>query len=738
MRHFGQYVAEQREYLGLAVEALGARMEVSADVVRRIEASRSAPLDDLLFATIARGLGVEPRALEVGFDWACAPFGYVEHLPVPADGATRTLKMVSAVLLAAVLGYLACGGGFSGKSDRAPVVKMSGDYPGLAVGEAQAVACAVGPDRTGAVGTESFCVDQELPQKVAGAVEDESVAGAAGGIGAVGAAVDAVVYEYRAVAVEDTAPEMAVGLEPASLGDVRFAGDDAEAGEGEGDRGGRYFEAVGWLSARGAGGGEAERVRGVEEEAEGADVGHVAGLEFEGEGIGPDAAVGHEETGPVGAVLGDAIEGRVVEAVAAAGDGFVADGLAEFAEVVQGVGGVDADGLAGLAERLAGAVEADEAAQVCGREAAAGYGRSKHGVLQSQSESVASSRKSSVASACLGFCKLRTNRSTCSAKCRPSRLSCRYVATKSATSSTVGSASGDWKYTQMRIHRRQMFLGCSDGRRVDMVLPRCVAVPGEAQITSVVDVVYPFQTCLQYNVTGNWGAGSGGALAGGQAVFGAVVEGDDDFRNARGVAGLEPVVDDAGDEVGAGGEIVLIGDAVEFLNVGGRKDGVDGDGLRSRSLGHGCEAMSGGGRGQGAGRERLGCQAGRRGLDGGPHRVTARRMARGQSKSARATNSRAPVARRAEKAMRATRRGSGSGSGIGGLYGARPQGGHGAAKAGGEGEELAEPKQLRDAETLEPKMLNIDTTTAQRRFKDLQIHTQIRERYGDTARKLYG
>jgi hypothetical protein len=55
-------------------------------------------------------------------------------------------------------------------------------------------------------------------------------------------------------------------------------------------------------------------------------------------------------------------------------------------------------------------------------------------------------------------------------------------------------------------------------------------------------------------------------------------------------------------------------------------------------------------------------------------------------------------------------------------------------------EDLASEKQLANAEgdDDQEKMLGIDATTAQRRFKDLQIYQQVKERYGTTAEKLFG
>lgn len=53
-------------------------------------------------------------------------------------------------------------------------------------------------------------------------------------------------------------------------------------------------------------------------------------------------------------------------------------------------------------------------------------------------------------------------------------------------------------------------------------------------------------------------------------------------------------------------------------------------------------------------------------------------------------------------------------------------------------EGLASEKQLDDAEgdDDQPQMLNIDTATAQRRYKDLQIEQQVRQRYPTTAAQL--
>jgi Phage minor capsid protein 2 len=54
-------------------------------------------------------------------------------------------------------------------------------------------------------------------------------------------------------------------------------------------------------------------------------------------------------------------------------------------------------------------------------------------------------------------------------------------------------------------------------------------------------------------------------------------------------------------------------------------------------------------------------------------------------------------------------------------------------------ESLASEKELDDAEgdDDQEKMLNIDQSTAQRRFKDLQLHQQVKERYANTAAKLF-
>ena len=55
-------------------------------------------------------------------------------------------------------------------------------------------------------------------------------------------------------------------------------------------------------------------------------------------------------------------------------------------------------------------------------------------------------------------------------------------------------------------------------------------------------------------------------------------------------------------------------------------------------------------------------------------------------------------------------------------------------------EELAEPKQLADAEPLADakKLLGMDTSRAQRSFKDLQLHAQVKDRYATTEKKLFG
>lgn len=55
-------------------------------------------------------------------------------------------------------------------------------------------------------------------------------------------------------------------------------------------------------------------------------------------------------------------------------------------------------------------------------------------------------------------------------------------------------------------------------------------------------------------------------------------------------------------------------------------------------------------------------------------------------------------------------------------------------------EELASERQLDLAEgdDDQAKMLNVDPATAQRRFKDLQLQQQVRERYASTAKKLFG
>lgn len=55
-------------------------------------------------------------------------------------------------------------------------------------------------------------------------------------------------------------------------------------------------------------------------------------------------------------------------------------------------------------------------------------------------------------------------------------------------------------------------------------------------------------------------------------------------------------------------------------------------------------------------------------------------------------------------------------------------------------EELASDAQIEQAEILSSseKLLGMDTSEAQRSFKDLQIHAEIKERYATTARKLFG
>jgi hypothetical protein len=55
-------------------------------------------------------------------------------------------------------------------------------------------------------------------------------------------------------------------------------------------------------------------------------------------------------------------------------------------------------------------------------------------------------------------------------------------------------------------------------------------------------------------------------------------------------------------------------------------------------------------------------------------------------------------------------------------------------------EELAEPQQLADAEPLEDtrKLLGMDTSRAQRSFKDLQLQAQVKDRYATTEQQLFG
>jgi hypothetical protein len=55
-------------------------------------------------------------------------------------------------------------------------------------------------------------------------------------------------------------------------------------------------------------------------------------------------------------------------------------------------------------------------------------------------------------------------------------------------------------------------------------------------------------------------------------------------------------------------------------------------------------------------------------------------------------------------------------------------------------EELASPLQLEQADGLDDadKLLGDDVSTAQRKFKDLQIHAQQKDRYASTAKKLFG
>lgn len=55
-------------------------------------------------------------------------------------------------------------------------------------------------------------------------------------------------------------------------------------------------------------------------------------------------------------------------------------------------------------------------------------------------------------------------------------------------------------------------------------------------------------------------------------------------------------------------------------------------------------------------------------------------------------------------------------------------------------EELAEPQQLADAEPLGDarKLLGMDTSKAQRSFKDLQLHAQVKDRYATTEKRLFG
>lgn len=55
-------------------------------------------------------------------------------------------------------------------------------------------------------------------------------------------------------------------------------------------------------------------------------------------------------------------------------------------------------------------------------------------------------------------------------------------------------------------------------------------------------------------------------------------------------------------------------------------------------------------------------------------------------------------------------------------------------------EELAGQQQLADAEPLDDakKLLGQDTSKAQRMFKDLQLHAQVKDRYADTEQKLFG
>jgi hypothetical protein len=55
-------------------------------------------------------------------------------------------------------------------------------------------------------------------------------------------------------------------------------------------------------------------------------------------------------------------------------------------------------------------------------------------------------------------------------------------------------------------------------------------------------------------------------------------------------------------------------------------------------------------------------------------------------------------------------------------------------------EELASPAQLEQAEGLDDadKLLGDDPARAQRKFRDLQIHTQQKDRYSTTAQKLFG
>ena len=54
--------------------------------------------------------------------------------------------------------------------------------------------------------------------------------------------------------------------------------------------------------------------------------------------------------------------------------------------------------------------------------------------------------------------------------------------------------------------------------------------------------------------------------------------------------------------------------------------------------------------------------------------------------------------------------------------------------------ELASPAQLDRADGLgdSPAMLGITATQAQRRYQDLQLHTQVRARYGTTAARMFG